>query len=195
MPGPIDYAKMRDLWRRDLAAPVDVPNLIWMKDVGEYAKYALAVYPILRAAGGRPLWMGSLAREYAGRKAPDAFMVVRYPNQRRFLAMIANPYYRAVNRFRERGVAYFEASYCWSPEADARLADHAWLLALHFNAEDAAHALADARAAVEKAGGAFAYSASEQATCSFLRRFRPTDPNPLAHKHLALFAFESRDAA
>jgi hypothetical protein len=112
-------------------------------------------------------------------------MVVRYPSHRRFLAMTLNPYYLAINRFRERGVASFEASFTYPHDEPGALRAQRWLLVAHY---DEPTTLAALREVVEPQAGPLVYAARQVATVGFLRGRRPTDPNPLTYPRLACFA-------
>lgn len=191
----IDFGKLRALYRADLPEPVDVLNLIHLRHWPSYRRYAVSVTPLLKLSGAGPQWMGKLEREIHGPKQADKLMVVRYPSHRAFLRMVANPYYLLINRFRERGVQRFEASFTHSPEAGAKLRRHKRFLVVHYNATAHVAARERVREILENRGATFVYSARETSAIDITAGApRSTDPNPLTFKQVAFFAID-RDAA
>lgn len=178
--------------RADLPRPLDVLNLIEMDRPASYRWYAVLVAPALRAVGGRPRWLGRLARHLHGPAAADTLLVVRYPSHRHFVAMTTNPYYFAINRFRERGVARFEAGFTHPSRTAADLRRRELVLVAQF-------ARPDGLAAVEEilapAVGELVYAARESSRARYLRDPRPTDPAPPRFPHVAFFAAPSADLA
>lgn len=183
----IDVGKWRALYRKKLPQPVDVLNLIHIAHWPSYRWYALTVAPLLSLSRAGPRWMGRLAREIHGPRQADKLLVVRYPNHRAFLRMVSNPYYLLINRFRERGVARFEASFTQPIDARVSLRRHRRFLVVHFNGAEGA--LDGVREILGGRGAAFVYATREVAAIDlFAGPARPTDPNPLAFKHAAFFA-------
>lgn len=193
LPGPLAAA-----YERDLPEPVHVPNLLTFSNRAWYERYAAAVYPILRAVGGKPRWFGRHERTYQGERQCEEFGLVEYPSHRRFLLMIGNPYYALVNRLRERGVSHFEAGFT-TPVTDEPLGRHDFLLTVHFepptgrvdegNFDAVREAFADA-------GGAYVYGTRLTSDWDFLGE--PTDradPRPLSYPGIACFAEPSPTAA
>ncbi|PSQ00908.1 hypothetical protein BRC89_00930 [Halobacteriales archaeon QS_4_70_19] len=122
LPGPLAAA-----YERDLPEPTHVPNLLAFSSRTWYRRYGAAVYPLLRAVGGRPRWFGSHRRTYHGERQCEEFGIVEYPSHRRFLLMIGNPYYALINHLRRRGVSHFEAGFT-SPVTNGSLGRHEFLL-------------------------------------------------------------------
>jgi uncharacterized protein (DUF1330 family) len=180
----LDPGAVLELARDDLPRPLDVLNLIELRDERSYARYGLAVAPALFAVGGRLRWMGRLVRPLLGDPFAERLMVVRYPSHRRFLAMTVNPYYALINRLRERGVENFEASFTEPYEEPGRLADHGVLLVAQFGPDTE---LAGLCGLVEPQAGPLVYAAREVASIDVLRGSRPTDPHPLSHPQIACF--------
>jgi uncharacterized protein (DUF1330 family) len=193
LPGPLAA-----VYERDLPEPVHVPNLLTFSDQTWYRRYAAAVYPILRAVGGRPRWFGRHHRTYHGERQCQEFGLVEYPSHRRFLMMIGNPYYALINRLRERGVSHFEAGFT-HPVADEPLGRHEFLLTVHFEPQTGRVDDDDfeaVREPVEAAGGAFVYGTRLTSDFDFLGE--PTgqaDPRPLSYPGIACFAEPSPTAA
>jgi hypothetical protein len=52
--------------------------------------------PLLKAAGAQVGWIGTHVESFLGESRADEPIVVRYPNQRRFLALVLNAYYFAI---------------------------------------------------------------------------------------------------
>jgi uncharacterized protein (DUF1330 family) len=169
------------LARKDVPAPVDVVNLITPSRFDRYRWYGLLVMPVMTAVGGRVLWMAKHERTIAGERQAEKFLIVRYPSHRRFMAMVLNPYYVAINRFREAGVAHFEASFTHASHADVDLARRKRLVGVHFHGP-----LEDVVAAMD--GCELVYATQATAALGFLDPPAPTDPNPMTYPNVALFA-------
>lgn len=193
LPGPLAAA-----YERDLPEPVHVPNLLTFSSRAWYGRYAAAVYPLLRAVGGRPRWFGRHERTYRGERQCEEFGLVEYPSHRRFLLMIGNPYYAVINKLRERGVSHFEAGFTHPVQAEP-LGRHELLLTVHFeprtgrvDRED----FDDIEAAVADSGGAFVYGTRLTSDFDFLGEpTRRADPRPLSYPGIACFAAPSVTAA
>jgi uncharacterized protein (DUF1330 family) len=176
-----------DLARLDLPGPLDVINVITTARFDRYQWYAVLVMPVMAAVGGRVRWMGRFERSLHGEQQADKLLIVRYPSQRRFLAMTLNPYYLAINRLREAGVHRFEASFTHASHDDPELHRRRVLVAVHFNSADDG-ALAAVRGILESAAGELVYATRAVAHVTLVAPARSTDPNPLAFERLALFA-------
>jgi uncharacterized protein (DUF1330 family) len=181
----IDPGAVARLARTDLPRPLDVVNLIHLRDERSYARYGVAVTPALMAVGGRLRWMGHHERTLLGERQAERLMVVRYPSHRHFLAMTLNPYYVLINRLRERGVETFEASFTYAESEPLELRAQRWLVIAHF-AEPTT--LERVREQLEPQVGPLVYASREVASASFLKGRRPTDPNPLTFPQIACFA-------
>jgi uncharacterized protein (DUF1330 family) len=185
MLGRIDPGAVARLARAELPKPLDVLNLIHLRDERSYARYGFAVTPVLMAVGGRLRWMGHHERTLLGQPQAERLMVVRYPSHRRFLAMTLNPYYVLINRLRERGVKTFEASFTYAESEPLELRSQRRLAIAHF-----AHptTVEDVRRILEPQVGPLVYASREVASASFLKGRRATDPNPLTFPQIACFA-------
>jgi uncharacterized protein (DUF1330 family) len=183
----IDPAAVLRLARQELPRPLDVLNLIELRDERSYARYGVAVSPAMMAVGARLRWMGHRERTLLGEPPAQRLMVVRYPSHRRFLAMTLNPYYIAINQLRERGVDAFEAAFTYAEHEPLSLGAQRWLLVARC---DGAAALHDLRQLVEPQAGPLVYASRMVASASYLRGSRPTDPNPLTYPWTACFAAE-----
>jgi uncharacterized protein (DUF1330 family) len=183
----IDPGAVARLARADLPRPLDVLNLIHLRDERSYARYGVAVTPVLSAVGGRLRWMGHHERTLLGEPQAERLMIVRYPSHRRFLAMTLNPYYVLINRLRERGVDTFEASFTYAESEPLELRSQRRLLIVHFAPPTT---LDRVRELLEPQAGPLVYASREVASASFLKGRRPTDPNPLTFPQIACFAAE-----
>jgi uncharacterized protein (DUF1330 family) len=184
----IRLRRLAGLARRDLPRPVDVVNLITTARFDRYRWYALLVLPVMTAAGGRVLWMARLERVVAGEPQAEKLLLVRYPSHRRFVAMVLNPYYLAINRLREAGVRRLEASFTHASCAAADLAARRELLGVHFASPPGNDVLEAVRSALGARGYELVYATRTVADMDFLARPEPSDPNPLTFPQLALFA-------
>jgi uncharacterized protein (DUF1330 family) len=193
LPGPLAAA-----YERDLPEPTHVPNLLAFSSRTWYRRYGAAVYPLLRAVGGRPRWFGSHRRTYHGERQCEEFGIVEYPSHRRFLLMIGNPYYTLINHLRRRGVSHFEAGFT-SPVTNGSLGRHEFLLTVHFEPRTGRvddEDFAALRAAFEGASSAFVYGTRLTSDLDFLGE--PTDqadPRPLSYPGIACFTEPSPTAA
>jgi uncharacterized protein (DUF1330 family) len=71
-----------------------------------YELYANLVTPLLRKAGGRLLWMGSVDQVFIGAEDEgfDHVMLVEYPSRQAFLDMVSSAEYLEANQHREAGL-------------------------------------------------------------------------------------------
>src|SRR5581483_3409102 len=128
----IDANAYKALWRRDLPRPIDVPNLIDPQPgTRAYAAYGLLVTPVLLLIGTKVLWGGRHVRALAGEPQAGELLIVRYRSHRRFLGMVASPYYQLINRLRERAVARFQAGFADGHGTGAALPRARHVMALH----------------------------------------------------------------
>lgn len=186
--GRLDRQAARALFRRKLPEPVDVLNLIDFADREQYRWYGMGVVPLIYGLGGSVRWSGEWERALIGDRQAEELLVVRYPNHRRFLLMTMNPYYTAINKLRERGVARFQASFCYaSVSGGKQLSQEKLLIVAHFNSDDPDSARLTLERKLARAGAEVAYAAGETSPFSFFRRFRPSDPNPLKYKQVVFF--------
>jgi uncharacterized protein (DUF1330 family) len=186
----LDLDSIRQSYRADLPTPVDVLNLIHFKDEDAYKWYGVSVMPLLKAVGGQVGWMGKHVESFLGESRAEELLVVRYPNQRRFLTLALNPYYFVVaNPQRLKGVRKFEASFTHSPDSLEALRRCRWVLTVHFNDESDA-----IRRVVETEGGQLVYHSKETSPISITKRPHPANTNPLAFKRTALFRFEDQQS-
>lgn len=191
----IDRKAAKDLYRAKLPEPVDVLNLIDFADREQYRWYGMAITPLIYGLGGSVRWAAEWERSLLGERQAEELLIVRYPNHRRFLLMTMNPYYKAINRWRERGVARFEASFCHANEPDRVLSRERKLLVAHVNSADPDRALERLSATLTAVGAELVYEVRETSSFSFFRRFRPYDPNPLKYKQVAFFRLGADGAA
>jgi uncharacterized protein (DUF1330 family) len=184
----LDLEAVKRVYRADLPVPVDVLNLIHFKDREAYKWYGMKVLPLLKAVGGKPGWMGAHVASFLGEPRAEELLVVRYPNQRRFFALVLNPYYMLVaNPQRMKGVRKFEASFTSSPDSLDALQRCKWVLAVHF------HEAPDAvRRIVESVGGELVYSSHETSPIEISKHPHPANTNPLVFKRTGLFRFDDQ---
>jgi len=189
--GRVDFERLRALWKEPGPQPVDVINLITMRESFWYRVYAFFVVPMIFFVGGGIPFASRHAGAIHGEPRASELLVVRYPSIRHFLFMTSNPFYLFVNLFRQQGVERFEASFCEMDHADS-IAGHPVTVAVHYNGDAARDA--EMREALDALGGERFYGCREHSEF-FLSEYRPTDPNPMRFKALALVAFDDHDAA
>ena len=180
----ISWRGWREMYQRKLPQPLEVLNLIEYGDREQFLWYGLFVMPAIYSAGGNLQWAGEWQRALLGERQAEALLVVRYPNHRRFLLMVTNPYYALINLFRQNGEARFEASFT-QPEGDPReLRRQRQLLVAHCRDT---HEVAAVEALLTAAGAEKVYAVSEVAAFDFFSEYSPSDPNPLSLKHALFF--------
>ncbi|MEM7135323.1 MAG: hypothetical protein AAF500_02030 [Myxococcota bacterium] len=189
----MDLDEVKRLWRADLPTPIDVLNLIHFKDAEAYRWYAVMVFPTLKAVGGRVGWFGLHSESFLGEPQAEELGVVRYPNQRRFLSLVLNPYYVAVaSPQRMKAVQRFNASFTHSPCSLDALSRSRWVLAVHHKAGPGA------TAALEKLmttlGGQLVYHSTETSEINIAKRYHPANSNPIAFADTALVSYPSEEA-
>jgi uncharacterized protein (DUF1330 family) len=107
--------QFRDLKKSGKQGPFVMVNLLKFKPQGRhpdetgresYERYAGLVDPLLRKAGGRLLWLGSVDQVFIGLDTDgfDHVMLVEYPSRQAFLEMVSSPEYLDANRDREAGL-------------------------------------------------------------------------------------------
>lgn len=189
------------MFAAELPTPMDVPNLITMAPNKAYRTYGRLVTPLLGIARARIRWAGLHVHALAGERRAEKFMIVSYPSHKRFMGMIANPYYLFANRWRERGVARFEASFTTPVVTRSGLRRAGTVLVMHFNSEDGPWdaperpQLTRLDEHLESAGASLLYASVETSPMTFLTDLEPNDPNPLVYRETAVFAVESAVAA
>jgi uncharacterized protein (DUF1330 family) len=101
---PDEPVVMLNLLRyRDVAQPgFGVDGLSGREAYAVYGKKFAALHPRF---GGEPIWMGRALRSIIGDEAWDIVILVRYPTRRQFVAMFADPDYRAIAPIRAAALA------------------------------------------------------------------------------------------
>ncbi len=188
----LDVDAVRQLYRADIPAPVDVLNLIRFKDDEAYRWYGVLVMPSLLAVGGKVGWFGGHVTSFVGEPQADELGVVRYPNQRRFFALVLNPYYVVVaNRQRLKAVREFQASFTHSPDTLDALSESKWVLAVHHHPGHGV--IAALQSLLEPTGGRLVYQSAETSPIVIAKKYHPANTNPLVYKNTALFGYETQE--
>lgn len=181
----INWRSWLELYRRELPSPLVVLNLIDYRDREPYRWYGVFVLPAIYAVGGAVQWAGEWRESLIGERQGEALLLVRYPSQRRFLLMVTNPYYAAINRFREKADAWFEASFTRASGDPEQLRRQRQLLIVHCDDE---HQAQQAEGLLSAAGAERVYAVREAATLGMFKEYEPSDPHPLRKKHALFFA-------
>lgn len=82
-------------------------NALWFEGeegAAQYAEYAAAASPFVAKLGGRLVCSYTPDLTLIGEWDPDLFFVVEWPSWEAFLALPADPGYRAIAPLRERGL-------------------------------------------------------------------------------------------
>lgn len=183
--------RIKELLTLPSAEPMYVPNIISYADFKYYRWYALTILPILKLAGGNMEWSGHPVEMIHGEAQCQNLMVVRYPSHRHFIRMIANPYYAAINKLREKGVAKFEGAFSEGVTGHGKnLHGKRKLLVVHFNADEPKPMFEQAEAMLNKHGAEPLLSVSQYLALELMPRPKPTDPNPLTYQRNMFFAID-----
>lgn len=193
----IDKQAVRDLKNRVLPAPLDALNLVDLADDASYRWYGMLLSPLVLALGGRPVWVGVHQRSLLGEKQADEIVIVRYPNHRILLDIMNSPYYRFVNRFRERGIRYFRFSITHRHAGEKKMERRGLRLVAHFNgkSDTGEKAFADVRSVLERGPARLLYASREAAPLDIFRSLEPTDPHPVEYRETAIFSIEDMESA
>ena len=193
----IDKDAVRALKSRPLPAPIDALNLVDLGEDTSYRWYGLLLSPLVVLLGGRPVWVGVHQRSLLGEKQADEIVIVRYPNHRTLLDIMNSPYYRLVNRFRERGVRYFRFSITHRHAGEKKMGRRGLRLVAHFNSKSdtAEKAFAEVRTILERGPARLLYASREVAPLDIFRSLQPTDPNPVKYRETAIFSIEDMESA
>lgn len=197
----LDLDEYRRIFASDLPTPVDVPNLLMLAPNDAYRTYSRLVAPLLGMVRGKVRWAGRHTHSVAGECRAQKFMVVSYPNHRRFMAMVANPYYLFANRWRQRGVDHFEASFTTPVRQRSGLRRQPCVLVVHFDSNDGPHdapsrpTLDQLEEVLGDSGARLLYASVETTPLTFLTHLKPNDPNALVYPETAVFGVSSTDAA
>jgi len=106
-----------DLQNYPANTPVAMLNLVKYKaktDNGNesgkeaYTRYSKNVLPLLTAAGGKVLYMGTVEQTVIGdaENQPDLILLVQYPNVQAFFSMIMSAEYLEISKDRKMALEY-----------------------------------------------------------------------------------------
>lgn len=191
----IDPEAVRELEGQQLPAPIDALNLVDLADEASYRWYGLLLAPVLIPAGAWPVWVGVHHRAIHGEPGADEIVIVRYPHLRLLLRAVTSRYYAWVNRWRERGVRYFEFSITERVFGEPRLKSDRYNLFVRYNDREdgSAAALEEIRRVLEAGPARLVYASREVGSLAIFRRSEPSDPNPAATTRTAMFAIDDLD--
>lgn len=190
----VDLGEVKRLYRADIPTPVDVLNLIHFKDREAYRWYGLLALPTLKAVGGRVGWFGDHVSSFVGEAQGEDLGVVRYPNQKRFFALVLNPYYATVaNPQRLKAVRRFNASFTHSPSALEALTRSGWVVAVHHRAGEGAVPALDKL--FSSVSAKVVYHSEETSPIAIAKKPHPANTNPLVYPGTVLVRFPSQEGA
>lgn len=183
--------RIRELLKLPSAEPMYVLNILDYSDFKSYRWYGLAVLPALKLVGGNVEWSGYPAEMLHGEAQCQSILVVRYPSHKHFIRLIANPYYAAINKIREKAVSRFEGAFSEGVTGHGdNLHRKRKLLVLHFNSEAPKAAFKQAETMLKPLGAEPLLSISQYLALELMPRPKPTDPNPLTYKRNMFFAVD-----
>lgn len=171
-----------DLYNRAPVEPMDALNLIEITNHDFYALYGVLVIPLLKVIGSELIVTLELKEAIHGGSKFNHCLVARYQSHRRFLGMIANPYYILINRAREAGVKYLELSFTESraaaPANDLSLRSDEMLLLVRLkSASDWQKVVVT----IAQHGLEVAYRSEKVMDLDIFAEYKPTNPNPLEY--------------
>jgi uncharacterized protein (DUF1330 family) len=188
----IDKEAVRDLKSQSLPVPIDALNLVDLAGDTSYRWYGLLLSPLVLALGGRPVWVGVHQRSLIGEKQADEIVIVRYPSHRTLLNIMDSPYYRLVNRFREKGVRHFQFSITHRHAGEKKMKRSGLRLVAHFNGKTVSgeEIFTEVKSILERGPGQLLYASREVAPLDIFHSLEPTDPNPAKYKETAIFSID-----
>lgn len=183
--------RIKELLTLPSAEPMYVLNIINYSDFKAYRWYGITVLPALKLAGGNVEWSGHPEEMLHGEAQCQSLLVVRYPSHRHFVRMIANPYYAAINKIREKAVKRFEGAFSEAVSGHGdNLHRQRKLLVLHFNGGAPEADFKQAETMLKPLGANPLLSLSQYLTLDLMPRPKPTDPNPLTYQRNMFFAID-----
>jgi uncharacterized protein (DUF1330 family) len=87
--------------------PVVLLNLLKFKaegGVASYLRYGMAVDELVKEIGGKYTFMGRPKELLIGHETWDAVVLLRYPNRKSFVAMVNDPRYLEIVKYRTAGL-------------------------------------------------------------------------------------------
>jgi len=193
----IDKDAVRNLKNRPLPAPIDALNLVDLSSEASYRWYGLLLSPLVLLLGGWPVWAGVHQRSLLGEKQADEIVIVRYPSHRTLLNIMNSPYYRLVNRIRERGVSYLRFSITYRHAGEKTMERRGLYLVAHFNdkSDTGNETFNKVRTILEHEPVRLLYASREVAPLDIFRSLEPTDPNPVEYRETAIFSIDDVESA
>lgn len=183
--------RIKELLSLPSAEPMYVVNIINYRDFKKYRWYGIGVLPVLKLAGASVDWSGHPVEMLHGEAQCQSLLIVRYPSHRHFIRMIANPYYAAINKIREKAVERFEGAFSEGVTGHGdKLRGKRKLLALHFNSNAIQAAFKQAETMLRPHGAESVLSLSQYLALELMPRPKPTDPNPLTYQRNMFFAID-----
>jgi uncharacterized protein (DUF1330 family) len=188
----IDKDAVRNLKNRPLPAPIDALNLVDLSGEASYRWYGLLLSPLVLLLGGWPVWAGVHQRSLLGEKQADEIVIVRYPSHRTLLNIMNSPYYRLVNRLRERGVSYLRFSMTHRYAGEKRMERRGLYLVAHFNgkSDTGDEAFNEVKTILERGSVRLIYASREVVPLDIFRSLEPTDLNPVEYRETAIFSMD-----
>ena len=192
----IDKDAVHNLKKRTLPAPIDALNLVDLADKASYRWYGLLLSPLVLLLGGRPVWVGVHQRSLLGEKQADEIVIVRYPNHHTLLDIMNSTYYRFVNRFRERGVRYFQFSITYRHAGEKEMKRSGLRLVAHFNnkSDTGDETFNEVKTTLERGPARLIYASREVTPMDIFRPLEATDPNPVEYRETAIFSIEDMES-
>lgn len=187
----MDWRAGLELAMRKSPRPIYVINLLQFRNFNAYRWYGLLVFPVIRAVGGAPVWIGEHRQSLVGEPVREHLLLVRYPSHRRFLAMVMNPYYEAINLFREAGVDSFEAAFSQRKTGSDLLGelDARDLVCVH-GGPDRKTLMDRAGRALKGIGAEHLLTVEEYAALPTMTPPKPSDPLPHTYKRNAFYRID-----
>jgi len=192
----LDREAVQALKKRSLPRPVDALNLVTFAERSSYAWYGLLLAPRLLVLGVRPVWVAAHDHCVWGDKIADEIVIVRYPNHGILVDTVGGKYYELVNRFREKGVRWFEFSITERLLFDEDLRRKRWFLAAHFCplAGEEERSMQSVLEIIKSDSRRPVYASREVGDLAIFKPLVPSDPNPAQFKQTAIFTLPEAGA-
>jgi hypothetical protein len=170
--------------------PVDGLNLVSFSSVVRYRWYGLLLSPLVLLRGGRPVFVGVHEKSFAGDKAFDEIVIVRYPNLRTFVRIVTGRYYSLLNRISEKSVRHFEFSLTRPVRESSELWKNGLRLVVLFKYQEGT--FGNILDKITNILGKYAliqlYASRKVGVIPLTGAARPSDPDPCEHEGTAIFS-------
>ena len=175
--------------------PVDALNLVSFSSMKFYQWYGILLSPLVLLRGGKPEFVAKNEKSLYGENTFDELVIIRYPSVTTFNRILTGRYYSLLNRFRERGVSYFEFSFTQSFRESSELWKKGLRLVVRFNYQDGTfgNIIDKITNILGKYPVLQLYASKKIGDIPFQGTARPSDPNPSNYEGMVIFSILEHD--